>query len=129
MKILFESETEAVVNLNVLKRTGFDIRNNLYIGFIAFSRKACGTDFLKAVVDGRLQFGFLDATDIYDPLGAFWRNEGSLSSQSLKSFRFSYHFDFCTFSIKLSIIRQGLDYLKIFYHNFLFCQNSLLLPK
>ena len=83
MKVLFESENQAVINLNVLKRSGFDIRNNLYIGFIAFSRKSCGTDFLRAVVDGRLQFGFLDATDIYDPIGYFYRNEGSFSSAGL----------------------------------------------
>ena len=40
----------------------------------------CGPDFLSAVVDGRLNIGFVDATSIYEAVGKFWRNEGSKSN-------------------------------------------------
>ena len=47
---------------------------------MAFSRKACGPDFLDAVVDGRLRISFLDEPSIYEAVGSFKRDEGKLSS-------------------------------------------------
>jgi len=47
---------------------------------LAYSRKACGADFLTAIVDGRLNIGFVDATNIYEPVGSFWRQDGSKSN-------------------------------------------------
>lgn len=47
---------------------------------MAYSRKTCGSDFMDAVVDGRLSITFVDTLPIYELLGKFKRDDGSKSS-------------------------------------------------
>jgi len=39
--------------------------NDAYIGFMIFSRKNCGTDFLVSFGDGRVTFGLADKIQMY----------------------------------------------------------------
>jgi len=49
-KVSRESESSALVRVTVAKVN----ENKAYTGLLAFSKKACGRDFLDGIVDGRL---------------------------------------------------------------------------
>ena len=55
------------VQVSILKKNGEDdldqglnIRKHPYIGYLIWSRKMCGPDFLNGIVDGRVNLEFFD---------------------------------------------------------------------
>jgi len=47
---------------------------------LIFSRKSCGTDFISAVLDGRIKVSFGDYHNIYESIGVFGKNAGAQTS-------------------------------------------------
>ena len=61
---------------------------NAYTGFVIFSRKYCGDDFLQALADGRLVVDWADRVSQYSPVAAYYRLDGSRTSTTLQ-YRYS----------------------------------------
>ena len=83
------------VQVTILKKNGADdldqglnIRKEAYIGYLIWSKKACGLDFLNAFEDGRLTLDFLDFGTYYDNSEAFMykRDDAKFTSLTYQFF-------------------------------------------
>ena len=83
------------VQVSILKKNGADdldqdlnIRKAPYMGYLIWSKKQCGPDFLNAFLDGRLTLEFLDYGTYYDNSDAFMykRNDATFTSLTYQFF-------------------------------------------
>jgi len=64
-----------------------NVINDTYLGFLAFSKKKCGMDFIKSINDGRVEWVINDLGDFYDSQYSYLRKSGRHSSVVLQFFR------------------------------------------
>lgn len=60
--------------------TGTAVRTQGYAGFLYFGRKFCGSEFLAALLDGRIKIDLIDYTNMYDVNNIYYRDSGSKSA-------------------------------------------------
>ena len=65
MKIMEKTSNSVQIRVNMINRSEY----NKYSGFIIFSKKNCGIDFLNGMQDGRLSWDIMDKKDYYDNSG------------------------------------------------------------
>lgn len=76
-KISFLAADRAWTKVTILNDVdGHDIDANPYVGFLAFSKKWCGVDFVEAVADGRVTYRIHDFGDYYTKQFMFKRPGG-----------------------------------------------------
>ena len=63
-----------------------DLVNDPYIGFLIFSRKNCGPDFMTAIQDGRVSYALNDKIDYYCTKNQFnfYLDDGASSKLALQ---------------------------------------------
>jgi len=67
---------------NVNNRTP-DTRSGRYVGFLAFSREACGEDFMGKLMNGEFEIDIIDYNPVYEIL-----SYGMKSDESVAGFAF-----------------------------------------
>lgn len=82
MKIMEKTQNSAQIRINMINRK--EIQK--YSGFIIFSKKNCGIDFLNGMQDGRLGWEIMDKKDYYDNSGlySFLRMDGAQTSLTIQ---------------------------------------------
>ena len=65
MKVMEKTQNSAQIRVNMINRK--EIQK--YSGFIIFSKKNCGIDFLNGMQDGRINWEIMDKKDYYDNSG------------------------------------------------------------
>ena len=65
----------------------YSLRNGEYHGFMAFTKKQCGNDFLKALTDGRVSWNILDSGNFYHTQFEYFNTEGPMGATILQFWR------------------------------------------
>ena len=60
--------------------------DNLYTGYVIFTKKNCGNDFLSKVGDGTVTVDMYDIKAQYSADGIYYRNAGDSSSSAVFQF-------------------------------------------
>lgn len=61
IQLLFQSPMSAMLRVNVQNNADdYSVLNDMYFGFLGFSRKKCGVDFISTLADGSMKFEIFD---------------------------------------------------------------------
>ena len=77
MKVMEKTSNSAQIRVNMVNRK----ETQKYSGFIIFSKKNCGIDFLNGMQDGRISWEIMDKKDYYDNSG--WSRASLVYKSSL----------------------------------------------
>ncbi|CBY07549.1 unnamed protein product [Oikopleura dioica] len=73
-KINYKSPTAYLVHVNVLNnQANVDVTVEDYIGFLIFSKRYCGVEFIKELDNGNVKIDFFDKTAAYDKSNVYVR--------------------------------------------------------
>ena len=74
-KLLYRSRTSVMLRVNVANNdlNTIDLNTEDYIGFLVFTRKQCGTDFVEALSNGKLTYQIYDFYAKYEVQSTFVR--------------------------------------------------------
>lgn len=88
-KIIFSTFLVSRVwtRVNFQNKDLYNTKDSTYIGFLGFSRRLCGADFLKALGDGRVEMMIHDLDDYYTQQYQYERNDGRKSSVVIQFYR------------------------------------------
>lgn len=73
-KINYKSPTGYLIHVNVLNnQNNVDVTKQDYIGFLIFSKRYCGIEFIKELDNGNVKIDFFDKTTAYDKSDVYVR--------------------------------------------------------
>ena len=84
-KIQYKSPTGYLILVNILNNQGnVDVTVDDYIGFIIFSKRYCGIDFIKELDNGNVTVSFYDKTPSYDRSDVYVRLDKGQSQTAIQ---------------------------------------------
>jgi len=81
---MYMTKSRKLVRTNYATKYNTETVGNTYTGFLIYSRKTCGADFMDKFLDGTVNFDLYDYTGEYVPLYRYYRTDGGRSSMTLQ---------------------------------------------